>query len=360
MEQKEKNVLITGKAYRYLIDELGLNPEDLLAKLPVEKDRIKSPKTNKFIHIGSSTYMKLLADYKKEDLLLRRDGFIHSPDSTNLIRVFGKKFNQLLSKANEDAKYSLENMLKQPRIKRGNDEIGVKYNTEPVKEKINEKVEILKQLKKENDKTPKVVEKFTLNKKKVDELIKTNEPILVFNSANYKQYDEERDKHTNGFFTTAALFREGKLQCFYEAKEYKVGTDEFEYIFQHKVFGETTTVDQYNKYLYEDNDDSLINIKLEDIDLKSMAKFVNKEKIFNIIHKKSTVEGKFYDVVTKHLWFLIHMRLFNLIEAKKHLINIQLEDNYEESIDVINCKEQLIEEIEEYKEKLINYVNENF
>src|SRR4029079_15259709 len=107
-----KNVLITGEAYEMLL-ELGFQPNQLLAKLPKSKDRIKSPKSQKFINIYTNTYRLLLKEYSEEELLKRRDGYIKSPINDKLVKVFSKKFNDLLND------YSLDELLSLPRQIKG-------------------------------------------------------------------------------------------------------------------------------------------------------------------------------------------------------------------------------------------------
>src|SRR5438445_5513676 len=114
MNKKEKNVLITGKAYKMLIDEYHFQPSQLLTKLPKSTTKINSPKTNRFILIGSTTYMNLLNHYTEEELLLRRDGYIASPETELPIKVFGKTFMTLCPK------FNLNQLLSLPRIARVN------------------------------------------------------------------------------------------------------------------------------------------------------------------------------------------------------------------------------------------------
>src|SRR6516162_4571898 len=106
--KKEKNVLITPQAYRMLIDEYHFQPSQLLAKLPKSDVKINSPKTGRFIGVGSTTYMNLLKTYTEEELMLRRSGEIVSPETKLPIKVFGKTFNNLLTK------YTLNDLLTKP------------------------------------------------------------------------------------------------------------------------------------------------------------------------------------------------------------------------------------------------------
>ena len=368
--KKAKNVLITLTAYDYLINELGLKPSFLLSKMPKDEDRIKSPKSNKFIHIGTGTYMKLLTEYTEEELLLRRDGFIHSPDSTNLIRVFGKTFNALLLKASEDPKYSLENLLKNPRVQRGNDMTGVKYND---MNKVNEKVEHLKRQHEKIyvDKTFKNINyKKLFSKKNIDQLIQSGEPIIIYTSAIYKQFDEERDRHCDGFYYAAGCFND-KLVSFYEAKELRIGSDELEYHFQKRVAGETTTIDQYERFLFEYNDESLHECKIESIDLLSLSRLLNdKAALIDMLNKQYIEKNSYFDIVSQHLWFFTNAKIMKIIkEDKKVSITQRLvkglndsedeeyNDQYENFEEIINSKKQLRKEIEVFYEQILNYIH---
>ena len=371
---KPKNVLITAKAYDYLINELGLKPSDLLVKMVKDEDRIKSPKTNKFIHIGTGTYMKLLADYTEEELLLRRDGFINSPDSSNLIRVFGKTFNQLLLKASEDPKYSLENLLKNPRMPRGDEMIGVKYNKD-YNNNDNEKLEKLKTLKKQHDEQELFENKAKdkkdiLSKKSINKLIKLSS-IMIYHTANFKQYDEEKDQHFNCFYNAAGYFEDGKLVSFYEAKELRVGSDELEYHFHKRVVGDITNIEQYEKYLYEDNEESLHDFKILSIDLMSLKD--DKEELINIVndHYEEVQSEKYFNLISQHLWFFTNAKMMTIIPKDEKIsitlklvkgANIESEDEeyndkYETFKEIIDSKRKLRKDIELWHEQILNYIH---
>ena len=371
-EKKSKNVLITAKSYDYLINELGLQPSFLLVKMEKSEDRIKSPKSNKFIHINSGTYLKLLNDYTEEELLSRRDGFITSPDSTNLIRVFGKTFNSLLLKANEDPKYSLENLLKQPRLQRGNDITGVKYNIVKVD---NEKVEILRNLKTQHEKTKdnevfvdhvkmskkNKKDKKIINKKNIDKLILSKEPVVIFTEAIFKQVDEDRELDIDAFYNHAGFFTNGKLSYSFEAKELRVDEDVFEYRSHPKIYGDMTNVETLQTYLNEDNEELLNDIKMDQIDLLSLASLkMTKKQLVKILEEKYNTKDQLFNIVSAHMWFISHARLMHVLpENYKLTISEQLNDNYEKSKEVKILKNKLKEEIKLYYEQILNYINTN-
>ncbi len=362
--EKQKNVLITAQAYNFLINELGLKPSELLAKMNVEEDRIKSPKSNKFIHIGSNTYMKLLKEYKEEELLLRRDGFIHSPESTNLIRVFGKKFNQLLLKSED--KYKLENMLKLPRIQRGNDVTGVKYNDyfNQNNEKVNEKINILKETKKQHDeKKNEAVFEENLNKDNINHLIK-KEPVVVFSSATLNQYDEENDVHSKCYYNAAGFFNQGKLSALYEAKELRDGIDTFDNALL-KIYGDHTNIDQFHKYINDENEENIVNPKIESIDLFSIQKLTNKNYAIKILKEKyESQDYHYFNIASLHMWFTTHALLLNIIPRNQVrnisiMLKMEEDDQYEKFINTIETKEKMKKEIDHYYNQLLEYLSKD-
>lgn len=399
MNIKEKNVAIPAHVYRELL-EMGFTSNYLLAKRQKEKDRIKSPLSHKFIHINTPSYMKLLTTYTEEKLLSFRDGFIQSPDNGKLIRVYGKTFN-LLAK-----EHDLESMLNQPRMPRGDDMIGMKYNNYHIQ--VNTQAALINKLKtmkaqhdiKMMNTKATLIEDgvhYTLNEvseheekvdKKVDEnldkkpknkivkeekeidyetLITTKsinkliekENVIVFSSSTYKQYDEDRDLHTDGLYCSAAHFENGKNDALYDLKELRIGEDVLMYHLHHKIYNTVGNIDEHHKYLFEDNEESLINTKVDDIDLLSIYKLLKKKlsinqckvELLNRLEKRfhrAMKETSMFNIAVNHMWFFTQAKreLFNNPQYK-HTIDMRLvlEEDKEENQKYDNKYEQFEENI---------------
>jgi hypothetical protein len=396
--KKGKNVLITAAAYEMLINEFGLKPNQLLAKPPVLEDRVKSPKTNRFIHIGSTAYVKLLADgYKEEELLLRRDGYIMSPESEKLVKVFSKTFNALLEK------YELNNLLRLPRVRRGDVKAGVCFNEEysynknvdnvteqefiPMPENINveivktkivleNKVVVLPNLKK-----PLVLEKI-ITKKSVDELILNSiTPVVVYTSGTFYQSnnltreDDEERKEAHAFQCAASYFNKGELTSFYEAKEYRLDDDtlSYNYYVQGPLENKVKNIDEHYEFLLGENERSLINIKLEEVDLLSMYSLLckkyndkrAKEEIINILHLKFREfenQNEFLKIVKLHTWFISNASLMQMpvkfTKVCDQLVGKNDEIDYENFDKVKMTKDRLKNDIINYYKFIINYLQE--
>lgn len=330
MKPVKKNVLITASAYDMLINEYQFKPSQLLAKIPTLEDRIKSPKTNRFIHIGSVAYMKLLSDgYTEEDLLLRRDGYILSPDTKKLVKVFSKTFNVLLSN------HDIESLLKLPRLPRGDNNAGVEFN----------------------------LKEFELNKKIVDNLINSLKPIIVYTSSLFCQSDD--DETCNAFQCAASIFNQGELISFYEAKEYRIHDDALSYNFykQNPLEPKVNNMDEHFDFLLLQNERSLINIKLEEIDLLSMYHLTNKPEVLKILKEKYKLfqkEEAYFKMIKYHVWFISNASLMKLnvkfTKIIEPLIDINDDRDYEKFDKIIQSKKQLIEDVNQYYPLMIEYI----
>jgi hypothetical protein len=305
--KRDKNVLITAQAYHMLINEYHFQPSQLLAKLPKSDIKINSPKTGRFIGVGSTTYMNLLKEYKEEELMLRRDGHILSPETQLPIKVFGKTFNLLLSK------YQLNDLLRYPRVTRG------KQVEQPT---LNNKLMMT------NNK---------LNKpKKLDETL-INQLMLIFCQATYQ----------TGFYYSCYFINQGQLIWFTESVEYQ---NEKEFDYNHVKRNATIkNLDELKQYIMDENAGELKDIKIKYLsihDIKNTIKIINKKyKVFNQVKDLNKM-------IKHHLWFESHMRFFNLV-TKKLNINESTEDK--EAID--NLKVVLTKDVHFYYDTLINYFN---
>lgn len=418
--KKGKNVLITYAGYEMLIRDYGVNPMLILAKPPVLEDRIKSPKTNRFIHIGSVAYMKLINEggYTEEELLLRRDGYILSPESQKLVKVFSKTFNMLLEN-NE-----LEDLLKLPRVQRGDEKTGVDFNNVVNKNKDNkdnkenptkvvledevinvskvniENMELKKKKKKEEkvvkekvvkekevkEKVEKVDEKLgkyekLINPKNINELI-TNSitPVTVYSSAtSYQTNDETREdgddrKQAHAFHCAACTFNKGELISFYEGKEYRIEDDSVLYgsYTQNKLADKVTSLNEHAEFLQNENENTLINIKIEDLDLLSMQQLLKKSKnikdelteIVNTKFKEFENQEELFKIIKLHLWFFSNAILLQcpikFTKMIEQLIGEHDESDYENFEKIKKSKLRLRNEVHQCHEYILNYLEEKF
>lgn len=303
--KRNKNVLITAQAYNMLINEYHFQPSQLLAKLPKSDIKINSPKTGRFIGVGSTTYMNLLKEYKEEELMLRRDGHILSPETQLPIKVFGKTFNLLLSK------YQLNDLLQYPRVTRG------------------KQINLPNKLDETNNK---------LNTKKLDETLINQlmlKQVLIFCQATYQ----------TGFYYSCYFINQGQLIWFTESVEYQ---NEKEFDYNHVKRNATIkNLDELKQYIMDENAGELKDIKIKDLSIDHVKKRIidKKYKLFNQVKDLN-------DMIEHHLWFESHMRFFNLV-TKKLNINESTEDK--EAID--NLKAVLTKEVHVYYDTLINYFN---
>lgn len=363
--KKNKNVLITAAAYEMLINDYQFKPSQLLAKLPTLEDRIKSPKTNRFIHIGSAAYMNLLSNgYTEEDLLLRRDGYILSPVTSKLVKVFSKTFNGLLDH------YVLEDLLKLPRIQRGDNKVGIDFNnvtTKKTKLIINNEIIDVSNIK--------------INNKIVDNLIANSiMPIIVYTSSIFIQTNEDIEgcepKTCKAFHCAASIFNKGELISFYEAKEYRIHDDALSYNFykQNPLDTKVTNMDEHFNFLLLQNERSLINTKLEEIDLLSIYSLnKNKSEIMKILNSKYKAfeyENTYFQIIKYHVWFISNASIMKLnvkfTKIIEPLINVNdVEegsvsfDEYEKFDKIIQSKNKLIEDIKMYYIQMVEYIEEN-
>jgi hypothetical protein len=358
--KKNKNVLITAAAYEMLINDYQFKPSQLLAKLPTLEDRIKSPKTNRFIHIGSAAYMNLLSNgYTEEDLLLRRDGYILSPVTSKLVKVFSKTFSGLLEH------YVLEDLLKLPRIQRGDNKVGIDFNNM-------EKVDVTKTKLIINNEIIDV-SNIKINNKIVDNLISNSiTPIIVYTSSIFIQTNEDIEgcvpKTCKAFHCAASIFNKGELISFYEAKEYRIHDDALSYNFykQNPLDTKVTNMDEHFNFLLLQNERSLINTKLEEIDLLSIYSLnKNKAEIMKILNSKyKDFENKaYFQVIKYHVWFISNASIMKLnvkfTKIIEPLIDINDSDDYEKFDKIIQSKNKLIEDIKMYYKLMVEYIEEH-
>jgi len=417
--KKGKNVLITSVAYEMLINEYHLKPSQLLAKMPTLEDRVKSPKTNRFIHIGSNSYMKLISDgYTEDQLLLRRDGFIVSPETSKLVKVFSKTFNMLLTQ------YELDDLLKLPRVKRGDNKVGVDFNItntanndnknnitnneeKEIKEikikknkeekeiKIKKNKEEKKEKKEENEiiiidnviipqvKKPLLLTKI-VNKKSIDDLILNSiTPLIVFTSGDFyqtneefKRNDDEPFKDCHAFHCAAGVYKKGELTSYYEAKEYRMDDDSltYNYYIQGELENKVKNMDDYLEFLYINNERSLINIVIVEIDLLSLYQLLNKKynhvkaknEIVNILNlklKEFQNQTELFKIVKLHTWFISNAQLMQVnVKFTKiidSLIGPNDETDYENLNHIVKSKQRLSFEINYYYKEINNYIQKH-
>lgn len=358
--KKEKNVLITPKAYKMLIEEYQFQPSQLLAKLPQSKTKINSPKTNRFILVGSKTFMNLLNDYTEEELMLRRDGYIESPESHLPIRVFGKTFLKLLPQ------HDLKFLLSLPRMSRGDHTEGIDYNTHvsqlPIK-KIKGDKKILKD-------------------EELNQLILHDNQLIVFSRAEHVQVNGKNDKKSTAFYCSAYFFNKGSLNSFTECIEYRSESEEFDYIYNQRGSPDVTTCEQVKLYMNDENSSELEKIVIYDVDLISFSKKMIQNGLnvkycqeyacqkINTFYKKVN-DKLLFNLIETHIWFESHARLIKSIPMNKKLsINEQLvhtledydtyNNDYEQFEELVNLKALLIKEIDIYYKHCIDYFNTAF
>ncbi len=309
---KMKNVLITGEAYETLL-ELGFTPNQLLAKLPKSKDRVKSPKSNKFIHIYTNTYRQLVKEYGEEEILKRRDGYIKSPTTNQLVKVFSKSFNLLLTSS------PLDYLLSLPREKKGENESGITFNN----------IITLRQQ----------CEKLKHSNYSINKLISQSEIIGVYVGAKLNTY----------FFFSCAIFKLGQLVEYFEAKE----TYE-DFLYTNKRNEDNIkNFDEYCQFLQDDNENNLTDIKVEGTSLNLNQNVV----------KTATFNDTLFSICKHHLWLHSNAKILNLLPIHyKHKTALTLLDEennnreYEEFIEVKEKKVNLIKEMNEIK----NLLDEKF
>src|SRR5260370_357748 len=186
MNNNNKNVLITAKAYNLLLTEYGFKDTDLLAKLPKSEIKINSPKTLRFIYVNGTTYMNLLKEYTEEELLKRQEGFIISPSTGKKIKLFGKAFMSLITNNN----YILDDLLKL---------------------RIADKKDIIVNI---------------LDIDNINQLIKTtNNQLIIYVSAINKEEDNDC------CYKAAGIFNNGVLTGYYQIIEHKVTTIDVTYTY---------------------------------------------------------------------------------------------------------------------------------
>jgi len=403
-----KNVLITAKAYQMLL-ELGFQPHQLLAKQTKLDDRIKSPKSQKFIHIGTKAYMTLLNEFTEDTLLLRRDGYIKSPTSDKLIKVFSKTFNQLAETS------SVENLLKLPREIKGDKRIGVQFNVH--RETLEERVALLKSsaaanaslLKKgEVSKRafvdsnadakhicvdPNTVEKQStslpidkvktihlesiVTPKSIDHLIKTYpHDMMMYTTAIHPQteyVDEEEEvvydvKQVNGYHATGCLFNNQKAVGFCSVHEDVEHEDQqLEYIDVHRMTDKIKTTKQYEKYLNTFYNDPLDHFHVEGVDLRALHYMLSQQGFESHVIQKTLLDqihhhdknNTLSSLCQSHLWFLSNARLFKLANRDNRpslFVSILPEDIKDQN----EFKTKLIKEIQQLRQLLETHINALF
>lgn len=338
-----KNVLITGEAYEQLL-LLGFTPEQLLAKLPKSEDRIKSPKSKKFIHIYTVAYRNLLKEYSEDELLLRRDGYIKSPENGKLLKVFGKKFNLLLDK------YNINDLLKLPREKKGDKAIGVAFNN------IVTLKQQCEQIKNKNLAIKSIKYDKKVEEEDVDKLIKNLNNVAVYIKAKLQ------DKYE---FYGCGIFNNAKMVEYFDMKEY---LDDFIYSNKVKVFDVVTSVNEYKDWLQEDNDRQLTNLTLDTIDLSSLIKILGysdkkiKDELSFILTNTTYDPNSLLSVCKHHLWLSTNAKMVNILpptythKSTFTLYDENLNDrNFDQFEEIKEHKLLLIDEIKSLKCKLLNY-----
>lgn len=330
MSVKEKNVIITAKAYKMLIDDYHLQPSQLLAKLPKSNIKINSPKTGRFIQVGSATYMKLLQEYTEEELMLRQDGYIISPETNKLIKVFSKTFNNLLDL------HPLQTLLSLPRQFKDGKQLPI------VKEQLPIKI---------------LLKDFDIN-----DIIKLNHQMAIFSYA----------QHVNYFYCSAHFMNDGHLIGFTEAVEHHGIEQEIVYTFNKLTLDDVTSCDTLKEEMQLNNDNKLNDINIKSIDLMSLKLFMIKsghhehdinKKIIKLINKKyKSLDQKLFNVIDHHLWYNTHIRLlnkkvmFNKLSFSENLIKKD-DDQYEEFDEIKNLKLMLINDINIYHDVLLKHFN---
>jgi hypothetical protein len=386
---KEKNVLITAKAYKMLIEEYNFEPNQLLAKIPANGVKINSPKSGRFISVGSISYMSLLETYNENELLMRRDGYIISPESHNSIKVFGKTFNNLIN----SKKYTLIELLSIPRVKHGNTKINKELENKmaiielPVN---NDNIhETGKDLFKVTDKKiNKVDKKLSINKlllNNLDSIIIKNKYICIYNSAIHFQHNKENNLDTNAYYYSCHFFENGILKSYLECSEQRTIIQDFSYRY---TKGKNKKVNNYvtlKDFMLNDNSNELKNIKLKNVDIMSLKILLKensytdddiKEKINKIIQDKYKLikTDKLFKIIESHMWFESHMILLDLCPnlCRKDHANLikgnqdyelaegeeyeKYDDQYENFEEIKNLKASYIKDVNKYHKKLVKFI----
>ncbi|HSW77035.1 MAG TPA: hypothetical protein VLG50_08305 [Candidatus Saccharimonadales bacterium] len=321
-----KNVLITAKAYHMLINDLGFKPHQLLAKLPKSEERIKSPKSNKFIHINTKTYRSLLTEYNEDDLLLRRDGYIKSPKSDRLVKVFSKSFNKLL------INYELNELLKLPR------------QHENHYESLEERIQLIKSKQCINNNT------VIITPNMVDDLIKKRD-IILYTKSMYHQTEDDISYDT--IYRAACVFKNGHALYFYQLKEIRMEPQEWLYIDYTLIdHQQINNFDVYQTFINNECEENLSDTTIECIDILSYD-VLNPDTFHQ--YEKLSLSNKLFDIGQSHLWFLSHIRHYQLLDIKKQpMIHLPMDENCDE---VKQFKSRAIDDIRRWRLLLINHIN---
>lgn len=393
---KEKNVLITAKAYKMLIEEYNFEPNQLLAKIPSNGVKINSPKSGRFISIGSVSYMALLETYNENELLMRRDGYIISPESHNSIKVFGKTFNNLIN----SKQYTLMELLSIPRVKHGNTKINKELEDKmaiievPVNNNNIHEIgkDLFKVIDKKNNKVEKknnkVDKKLSINKllfNNLDSIITKNKHICIYNSAIHLQHNEENNVDTNAYYYSCHFFENGILKNYLECSEQRTIIQDFSYIY---TKGKNKKVNNYvtlKEFMLNDNSNELTNIKFKNVDIMSLKILLKeknytddniKEKINKIIQDKFKLikTNNLFKIIESHMWFESHMILLDLysIPSRKDHANLikgnqdyelaegeeyeKYDDQYENFEEIKNLKTSYINDVNKYHKKLVKFI----
>ena len=390
-----KNILITPKAYNALITDLQFQPHQLLAKRAKSDIRIKSPKTKVFIHVGSRTYNELLKDYTEADLLKRRDGFIKVGERRP-IKVFSKSFNKLLDE------YELDELLSLPRIDKNNKKNNKnkkKLDDENAKalETLEERIRII--LSRSNittDTTKKQIDMTSLlTETDINSLIKSQPRVCVFITAIYHQeedleedVDEDVEEDVEDvkkiedennierrqyrcFYASSCTFDNGTLSSFNQIKEIRMEPPELLIIDSTKGYPNVNKCHRLSKALNGECDDCLHDMEYTDIDIASTYTLLKNndysvEDIKNYLtssintHYQTMKTDVLFDMTNAWLWFLTNARCLDLINTKVRKMTalpLDAEEGFEMSEKVIAYKMSLINEVNDLKVKLVEYVN---
>ena len=378
---KRNNVTITPEAFKMLIEEYHLKPHLIMARPEKQDTRIKSTKSNRFIHVGGKAYMDLIhAGHSDESLLRRKEGFIKIPTSKLPIKVFGKKFNELI----KNGIYDLDTLLDLPRLE--DYKVTKPKTVKPKKEKviIEEEPVLIKVTKPKKEKViieedPVLIKSATIlcesnqllvDKEMIDYVIASNEPIAIF--TNDIHYEENEVKNFNNFHMSAGIFNKGKLINAYKGVEYSANECEIDYFYEN-VDEKITNCNEYINFINENTDEHLRNIYINQIDLFSLSKLYkkygheyDKKEMMSIIENKYklylTHQDKMIPVIKLHMWFLMHMKLLNIPnlndKVRKFLgLTQDDEDDFETFKEVKETKKELGQDIIQYYNILINYFN---
>src|SRR4029078_3270125 len=249
---------------------------------------------------------------------------IKSPINDKLVKVFSKKFNDLLND------YSLDELLSLPRQIKGDKKIGVAFNN-------------IVTLQQQCDKLKNTY--YSINK-----LIERSPIVGIYVNAilQINNYD--------GVYFNCAIFKNGQLIEYFEMKEY---IEDFIYTNKVNKVDHIKNFDQYVAFLQEDNENKLVDIKIDSLSINQLDR---KEALLKL--NNSTFSNNLFSICKHHVWLSSNSKILNLLPSdyvQKTSFTLLDEEtnnrNYEHYEEVKEKKIKLIDEINDIKNQLILTIN---